>query len=196
MGLNSESTSTSLIHNARANDVEAWQKLGEIYAPLVLSWAQRAGLQESDAADVVQEVFGIVLKSLDRFRRDRPGDTFRGWLWTITRNEIRRSYRRSKRERARGGTEALQQLSEIPDWVSETSTIGEIRPDVSEEKQLIQRAASAIKDDFEEHTWQAFWRLAVDGHSSAEIAQDLNLTTGAVRQAKFRVLARLREFLA
>jgi DNA-directed RNA polymerase specialized sigma24 family protein len=36
----------------------------------------------------------------------------------------------------------------------------------------------------------------VDGHSAAEIALDLNLSVAAVRQAKYRVLCRLREELA
>ena len=45
-------------------------------------------------------------------------------------------------------------------------------------------------------TWQAFWRSTVDGESATEIANDLGMTAGAVRQAKLRVMVRLREILA
>jgi hypothetical protein len=41
------------------------------------------GLQPSDAADTLQEVFEAVAVHLPDFRRDQPSDTFRGWLWTI-----------------------------------------------------------------------------------------------------------------
>ena len=52
-----------------------------------------------------------------------------------------------------------------------------------------------VRGDFEEKTWQAFWRLAVEGHSAAEIAEDLQMTDAAVRQSKYRVLCRLRDEL-
>jgi RNA polymerase sigma-70 factor (ECF subfamily) len=52
-----------------------------------------------------------------------------------------------------------------------------------------------MHSDFDQKTWQAFRRMAVDGHLSAEIAADLGMTKDAVRQAKCRVLRRLRDEL-
>jgi RNA polymerase sigma-70 factor (ECF subfamily) len=49
--------------------------------------------------------------------------------------------------------------------------------------------------EFEERTWQAFWRTAVDGRSAADVGAELGMTPGAVRVAKSRVLHRLREEL-
>ena len=57
------------------------------------------------------------------------------------------------------------------------------------------RVMKLIRAEFEDHTWRAFWRSAVEGHSTAEIAGDLGMSKGAVRQAKYRVLQRLREEL-
>jgi RNA polymerase sigma-70 factor (ECF subfamily) len=53
----------------------------------------------------------------------------------------------------------------------------------------------SIREDFEHTTWQAFWRMAVEGHPSAAIAADLGMTQEAVRQAKRRVVRRLQEEL-
>jgi RNA polymerase sigma-70 factor (ECF subfamily) len=53
-----------------------------------------------------------------------------------------------------------------------------------------------VKGDFSDDTWQAFWRLAVEGQSAPSIAAELGLSPSAVRQAKYRVLCRLREELA
>jgi DNA-directed RNA polymerase specialized sigma24 family protein len=52
-----------------------------------------------------------------------------------------------------------------------------------------------IRNEFEERTWQALWRTTVDGRSPAEVAGELNMTAGAVRVAKSRVLRRLRQEL-
>ena len=78
------STAASLLEQARAHDPAAWRRLVALYGPLVYSWARRWGLPAEDAADVVQEVFRAVVAHLGQYRRDRPGDTFRGWLWTIS----------------------------------------------------------------------------------------------------------------
>src|SRR5262249_40117518 len=75
------STSTSLLQRLRARDPVAWERLCQIYGPLVYRWARSSGLQDTDAADVVQEVFRSVAVSLDHFHHDAPTDSFRGWLW-------------------------------------------------------------------------------------------------------------------
>jgi DNA-directed RNA polymerase specialized sigma24 family protein len=60
---------------------------------------------------------------------------------------------------------------------------------------LMLRALEIIRPEFEDRTWQAFWRATVDGHTAAEIAQDLGMTPRAVRQANYRVRRRLRRDL-
>lgn len=89
----SSSISTSLLVRVRRQDTLAWQRLSNLYGPVVYSWARRSGLQDSDAADVMQDVFQSLLLNISAFRRELPGDSFRGWLWTITHNRIRDFYR-------------------------------------------------------------------------------------------------------
>ena len=189
-------TSLSLIDLARAKDPDAWNKICDIYTPLVYGWARKAGLQEADAGDVTQDVFQAVAKSVNSFRRDREGDTFRGWLWTIARNEIRGWYRRrAKDATAQGGSDARMRLESVPDWISDDTTLEEVDESGSAAALIIRRAADLIQQDFATHTWQAFWRLAVEAQPTLEIARDLNMSSGAVRQAKHRVLLRFREVL-
>ncbi|XZE53826.1 RNA polymerase sigma factor [Planctomycetaceae bacterium SH139] len=190
-------TSISLIEQARCNAADAWQKMYEIYAPLVLSWARRGGLKEEDAADLVQSVFQLVSTNLPRFKKATPSDSFRGWLWTITRNEVRGWYRKRARHHgiASGGTDAQNQMLAVPDWALNEEAIEEIEPDPQTESQVIRSAADLIKQDFQGNTWTAFWRSAVEGHATEDIAADLNMKPGAIRQAKLRVLKRFREVL-
>ncbi len=180
------------------DDADAWNRLCAIYAPLVTGWVRRSGLREWDVDDVVQEVFRQLATKLNLFRRERTGDSFRGWLWTVTRNEVRGWYRKQNRlqEKALGGSTAHAMMMEVPDWIADDSIVDQIPVNDSDEAMLIQRAADAVRQDFAAHTWQAFWRSTVDGQSAREIADDLGMTPVAVRQAKFRVLTRLREFLA
>jgi RNA polymerase sigma-70 factor (ECF subfamily) len=189
----SSSTSLSLIKRACAKDPEAWLRLSRVYIPLVYGWTRRAGLPPADAADCVQEVFGSVFANVAGFQYDQANASFRGWLWTVTRNQVRLHYRQlGKRPEAIGGSEHQRRIEEAPDVLEQESA-----PSTEMgERGLLRRAVELMQGDFEEKTWKAFWRMTVDGDPAADIAEDLGMTPKAVRQAKYRVLARLREELA
>ena len=72
-----DSTSISLIDQAKAGDKAAWNSLTELYGPLVYRWARQAGLQDSDAVDVMQNVFRDVVSGLGNFHKQKPEDSFR-----------------------------------------------------------------------------------------------------------------------
>ena len=184
------STSSSLLLRLKRHDPQAWERLVELYGPLVFSWGKRSGLTSADAADVLQDVFVSVYRGLERFQRVQPGDSFRGWLWTITRNQIRDHLRRElARATAAGGTDAYLRLGSLPAHV-ETSSANEMAPDAT--TRLLRRALELVRQQFEPHTFQAFWRVVVEGHSTAEVAEDLGISPNSVRQAKSRVARRLR----
>jgi RNA polymerase sigma-70 factor (ECF subfamily) len=187
-----DGTSSSLIGRVKQRDANAWNVLARLYGPLVYGWARQCGLQDQDAADIVQDVFQSVARAIDGFDDGRPGSTFRGWLWTITRNAVRQHVRgRERHPKAVGGTDAQQRMQALPQAVEEDQ-----EPDPPAARTaLVHRALRLIHDEFEPPTWQAFWRITVDGRAAAEVAEELRLTPGAVRQAKYRVLCRLREML-
>jgi RNA polymerase sigma-70 factor (ECF subfamily) len=182
-----DSTSLTLLERVRGRDEAAWRNLLRLYAPLVESWCGHWGIRGADLEDVRQEVFQAVAAGLEDFRRERTGDTFRGWLRVITRNKlIDYSRRRQRHPEAQGGSDALRQLKQVAE------------PELPEDSQedlgaLYRRALELVRAEFEARTWEAFWRAAVDGQSPALIAADLGVTPAAVRKAKSRVLLRLRQ---
>jgi len=186
------STASSLLERARARAPGAWERLIALYGPLVYGWARRCGLRSEDAADVVQEVFRAVVMHLSGFRRERVGDSFRGWLWTITQNKVRDFRRRHDgRPEAVGGTEAQLRLLQFPDapvGSSGDSTRGMTRP-------LLTRALELIRSEFEEGSWRAFWEVVVNSRSPADVAADLGISVNAVYVARSRILRRLRDEL-
>src|SRR5437764_15425954 len=79
-------TSLTLLQRLRANEPDAWRTMVHLYTPLVYRWAGQLGVRGADADDVLQEVFRTASTRLANFHRDRPGDSFRGWLRGITRH--------------------------------------------------------------------------------------------------------------
>jgi RNA polymerase sigma-70 factor (ECF subfamily) len=187
-GKEGDSTSMSLLERVRGDDQAAWVRLVKLYEPVLDRWCQRAGLQLADAADVKQEVFAAVTRAIGEFRRNRPGDSFRGWLYTITRNKIRDRLRKLN-EVGAGGSDAQIRLSLIPADDSDH----EPPADSDDERMLYLHAVEIIRSEFEPKTWNAFWRVTVDGHSAADVAAELGVTPNAVYLARSRVLRRLRE---
>ena len=187
------STSVSLLARVRRREAAAWERFAALYTPLVYGWARRGGLQSSDAADVVQDVFRTVFRKIEDFQREGQPSRFRGWLWTITKNRVRLFYRQTAPQaQAAGGSEAARRLEQVPDLLNNDEEPAAEQTRLT----LVHRALQLIKQDFAADTWQAFWRLAVDGDPANEIAADLGLSPAAVRQAKYRILCRLREELA
>jgi RNA polymerase sigma-70 factor (ECF subfamily) len=190
----SGSTSRSLLAEAQQDDAAAWRRLVGLYAPLVGSWCRRWGVAEQDLVDVLQEVFAAVARNLTDFRKQTPDDTFRGWLATIARNKAR-DYRRQRAARpvAAGGTEAARRLVQAPD----PQTLADEPPGDDDPAfgLVLQRAIEAIRGEFHERTWQAFWGAVVEGRATADVAADLAMQPGTVRVCKSRVLARLRREL-
>jgi RNA polymerase sigma-70 factor (ECF subfamily) len=179
----------TLLQRARAGDAEAWRRLLHLYVPLVDYWCRQWGVRGADSDDVQQDVFSAVAAALPTFQRDRAGGTFRGWLRGITRHKLLDYLRRRDHQpRPAGGSDAhhrLQQVAEPP-------------PDLAEEpahevNSLYRRALDLVRSEFEDRSWQAFWRTAVDGQPPADVAAELGMSAVAVRKAKSRVLRRLKD---
>jgi RNA polymerase sigma-70 factor (ECF subfamily) len=191
--LSNGKTSSSWLSHMRQRDPQAWRRLTELYGPLVYHWGRRNGLSAEDSSDLTQDVFSAVARAIERFQHSPEHGTFRGWLWTIARNKLRDHFRRdADREAAAGGTEAWLRLSSIPEvWSDESHEI----TDPGELQRLFRRALDRVRCEFEERTWQAFWLSTVEQRETTDIARQLGLTVNSVRQAKSRVLRRLRREL-
>ncbi len=186
-GEESNRTSLTLLEKVRQNDREGWQRLVSLYGSLVSYWCKQAGLQRADADEIGQEVFLAVSRSIGVYRHDRPGDTFRGWLWVIAQNKIRdRSMPLGGQ--GLGGGKAPKQLALIPS--PEVASDGGF--DAQEKAILYRRAIAMVESSFETTTRRAFW-LVIAGWRAGDVATELAISVAAVYIAKSRVLSRLRE---
>ncbi len=181
-------TSISLLRRLRKaeQDDEAWKRFVEIYTPLLFYWARKIGLSSEEASDLVQEVFAILVQRLPEFEYDSKKN-FRGWLRTITVNKCYDFLRRRARSPGNADPTVWRRLAADDDTklFSEEEYRGH----------LVRRAMRIMQSDFQPNTWKACWELVVAGRPAAEVAQELEMTVGAVYVAKCRVLRRLREEL-
>ena len=192
--VDSQFTSPSLLARVRAGDEEGWERMVRLYGPLVYSWCRRVGLSAEDAGDVCQEVFTTIATKLDTFHSDRPGDSLRRWLKTVTNNRARDCHRRQKgKAQARGGTAAQLELAAQAGGDDGVLLDESDDERVQESNHLLRAATELVRADFEPNTWQAFWQTVVEGRATADVVADLGMSANAVRVAKSRVRARLRE---
>lgn len=189
----SPKTRLSLLVRLRdSHDDRAWAEFVELYAPLIHGFACKQGLQDADAADLMQEVFRAVARAIKRFDYDAQRGTFRGWLFTVVRNKLHTFLLRRKREGRGSGDSAVQDL------LAEQAAPEEDPAEVWErecERRRFDWAAERARQEVHEATWQAFWRAAVEGQSGQEVAQALGIRVAAVYLAKSRVMARIKEHL-
>ena len=166
----------------------AWHEFMRLYGPVVYGFARKRGLQDADAADVTQDVLRSVSNSIGRLEYDRNHGTFRGWLFTITRNKVFNflSARRI-RPQGSGDTTTNKLLDAHPDGTDASEAW-----ELEYQRRVTAIAMERVKSEFQEKTWQAFWLTAVEGQSAADVAQTVGMSAGAIYVAKSRVLARLK----
>jgi RNA polymerase sigma-70 factor (ECF subfamily) len=174
------------------HEPEAWRAFVELYGPMIYAWVRRCGLSPDDAADVTQETFLALVRSIGEFVAAGPG-ALRGWLWTVTMNKVRDQARRQPpKQQAVGGGDLqalLQQLPESPpDAESDAAARHELRG-------VLHRALAQIEGDFTPENWLAFRRNVMEGRESSLVAAELGITVNNLRQIRFRILRRLRDHL-
>lgn len=187
---NSPLTRASLLVQLRdGSNHAAWQEFINVYGPVVYGFARNRGLQDADAADLVQDVMRSVMSAIGRFDYDRHQGTFRGWLFTITRNKLFNFLSaRRVRPQASGDSGTSRLLAEQPDATDESD-----QWELEYQRRLAAVAMERVKAEFQEKTWRAFWLTAVEGAAAADAARQVGISPGAVYVAKSRVLARIKE---
>jgi RNA polymerase sigma-70 factor (ECF subfamily) len=180
-------TPVSLLQRLRQPSAQvAWSRFVELYTPIMFAWSRRCGLNETDAADLVQDVFAHLITRLPAFQYDRTR-SFRSWLRTVLVNKWRDRQRRLENALPIAPSAALNALAE-PDPIADF--------DEAEYRQhLVLRALQLMRADFRPASWQACWEVIVNDRTPADVAAELGMTVGAVHAARFRILARLRQEL-
>jgi RNA polymerase sigma factor (sigma-70 family) len=184
----------------RADDQEGWQRFFDTYWRLIYGVARKAGLNDAEAQDAVQETVITVSRQIPKFQYDPERCSFKTWLLMITRQRIARQFaKRQPGVRQDGGpvgpsstvapradddTARTGTIDRIPDPASDSLTA---LWDKEWEKHLIQAARERVRKQVSDAQYQIFDLYVVQGWSAGEVARTLGVGRGRVYLAKHRV---------
>ncbi len=181
-------TSASLLERLKspAGLADDWQKLHDIYVPLIRDWLNRLGVNTDEVDDLSQEVWIVVHRKLATFARQRDG-SFRTWLRQLAVNQVRNWRRKEQGRPADHVADDLFSQLEAPD--SQLTRQWEHEHD----RHVFEKLLEVVRPDFAPATWEVFCRFALEGVPVAVVANEFATTEAAVLQAKSRILKRLRQ---
>ena len=183
-------TRQSLLLRAQAGEEDAWRDLTDLYRPLILGWLHRQGVPARDLEDLSQDILLSLVKHLPAFEHSGNRGAFRAWLRTLVCSRTIDYWRAADRAApASGGSGAVAALQQIADPASDLNR----QWDEEHDRYVLTCLLDLMEEEFEPTTLKAFRRLALDGASGAEAAQELGLSVAAVYVAKSRVLQRIRQ---
>ena len=183
-------TRQSLVRRAQTGEENAWKDLTDLYRPLIIGWLNRQGVPARDLEDLSQDILVSVVKHLPTFEHSGRRGAFRSWLRTIVCSRTTDYWRAiDAATQASGGSGATAALQQIADPDSDLNR----QWDEEHDRYVLDCLLDLVEEEFEPATLKAFRRLALDGVSGAEAAQELGLSVAAVYVAKSRVLQRIRQ---
>lgn len=148
-------------------------------------------LPQEDLADIAQDIFLLVFKSLSSFRGESQFGTY------ITRIALRHCYRESKRRRKRksifqafgiGGSEERDAPEERLAGTSRTDR----RMMADERKDAVRQALDLLPEDFR----TVLILRVIEEMPVEEVASSLGVSEGTVKSRLFRAKEKMRELLA
>jgi RNA polymerase sigma-70 factor (ECF subfamily) len=183
-------TRQSLLLRAQTGEENAWKDLIDLYRPLIIGWLNRQGVPAVDLEDLSQDVLLTVVKHLPNFEHSGNRGAFRSWLRTIVCSRTTDYWRATGTStQASGGSGATAALQQVADPDSDLNR----QWDEAHDRYVLGCLLDLVDEEFEPNTLKAFRRLALDGASGAEVADELGLSVAAVYVAKSRVLQRIRQ---
>jgi RNA polymerase sigma-70 factor (ECF subfamily) len=189
-------TRVSLLNRLKNwDDQESWGQFFQSYWKLIYGAAVRSGLNDAEAQDVVQETVIIVAKKMEQFRYDPAVDSFKGWLFYVTRKQIAMQFRRRARERTLLGEDRSVGVSsrsseQIPDSAERSAAA---IWDEEWERHVFEEAVAKVKQQVNPKHFQMFDLYVCKQWPVQQVAQTLGVPPAQVYLAKHRIAALIKE---
>lgn len=173
----------------RTGDAAAIEAVVRAYLPQILRAARGAGLDDQRAQDVTQSAFLTFIQTLDRFE---GRSHVRTWLFGIFYRKLSETWRAVKRENDSDDIDGIMEDRFAPDgtWARPPRAADQETLDAE-----IRTHLAACLDEVPGRQRMAFLLREVDGFSTEEICNVLEVTDTNLGVLLFRVRNRLRECL-
>jgi RNA polymerase sigma-70 factor (ECF subfamily) len=177
-----------------ADDQTSWQDFFDTYWKLIYAVALKAGLNDAEAQDVVQETVLTVTRKIKDFETTPERGSFKGWLMQITRWRIADQFRKRPPPAAH--------LSAANDGTSCTSTAERVVDPASLELErlfeenwkhnLKETALANLKRQVDPEQYQMFDLHVLKDWPAVRVARQLGVKMGRVYFAKYKITRLLR----
>lgn len=155
----------SLVQLLQKGSVAAFDSLFEIYSPKLFGFALKYFKNETDAKELIQEVFMKVWENHQSLKSEL---SFKSYLFTIALNQIRKHF--NKKTTSLRYLESLQHDSDLAD-----------NPTVqNEDYESVLQHINLIIGQMPSRRQEIFIKSKLEGKSSKEIASELNISSGTV----------------
>src|SRR5436305_6783276 len=183
------SSELALVQAAKKGDLEAFSELVKRYDRNIFRIAQHITHNEEDAQDVVQEAFLKAYQNLEQFQGNSK---FYTWLVRIAVNEALMKLRRRRSDKTVSLDEdVVTEEGSMPREVADWSPNPEQLYGQSELGDILQKTIAGLPQSFR----TVFVLRDIEGLSTEETAEMLNLSVPAVKSRLLRARLQLRERL-
>lgn len=194
-------TRPSLLNRLKSgDDAESWKEFYSIYGKLIRSFALQAGLNETEADEVVQETAIATSRNLREFRYDPQVCRFKTWLLNQTSWRIKDQFKKRRKASAcvndrsgvRAGDETTRTdtINRVPDPASmNLNTLFE----TEWRKSLFALALENVKGKFSLKQFQIFDLLVLKEWPAAEVAKSFGVSLTNVYVTRHRISAALKK---
>jgi RNA polymerase sigma factor (sigma-70 family) len=182
-----ERDDAALVRACRKGDEAAWNELVDRYQRLVFAIPRRAGLPESEAADILQEVFLTLFQKLDDL--EQP-DKIRSWLVTTAKFKTWGAVRSEKGFHVPATEEEMEyELASIED----EAPLAEEALVTLEEQHLVRTALSKLEERC--RTILSMIYLTEPSASYAEVGEVIGVGATSISPLRSRCLKKLEKIL-
>jgi len=180
----------ALVQAAKSGDVSAFEELVRRYDRNVFRIAQHITQNREDAEDVVQDAF---LKAYSNLAQFQGQSKFYTWLVRIAVNEALMKLRRRRPERTVSLDEEVKtEEDSVPREVADWSPNPEQQYSQAELREILSKTIQGLPPGFR----TVFVLRDVEGLSTEETAEALDLSIPAVKSRLLRARLQLRERLS
>lgn len=170
----------NLVHRLKADDASAFDEFFELYGQKLYGFALKYLKSESEAEEMVQEVF---VRLWEKRRSLKSDYSFKSYLYTIALNQIRKFFNKravSLRYLSQLQNESFESDNQTADSIDYASVLKRI---------------DEIVETFPERKKQIFLKSRKEGKTSKEIAVELHIAVGTVDNQISEALRMIRDIL-
>lgn len=173
------------------DDQDSWREFFEAYWRLIYNVARKAGLDETEAQDVVQDTIVAVAHTMPGFQYDAAKGKFRNWLQQITRRRIADRLRKRYRDPVAGAGAVGNSTSELGGELEEMADPASLEVDAIWNKEweghLMEMAVERVKKQIRPEHVQIFDLYVLQGWAPAKVAKALGVSMAQVYIIRHRV---------